>query len=234
MCWNDFNYYGIFTYVKGEAHSLFWCIWTKEWEDMAIRIGLTGGISSGKSTISKWLREWGYPVIDADEVAKKVMEKGELAYLKVVEAFSPEILLENGEIDRVKLGGMIFPNEALRNQLNQIVHPIVHKEMEKIGQMYIENGHSIVVFDVPLLLEGKMHMKMDVILVVSVDENTQLERLMKRNGLTKEAAESRIHAQMSTAERLCYADFVIDNQGTLEETKEQLKKVMNDIEKIEN
>lgn len=198
---------------------------------MTIRLGLTGGIATGKSTISNMLKQWGYPIIDADEIAKQLMRKGGQAYNKVVEAFSFEILLDNGEIDRVKLGEIIFQNDAERNRLNQIVHPTVHAEMESIYSEYARQNQPLVVFDVPLLLDGEMKMELDYILVVAVDEQTQLERLMKRNGFTRAHAMARIHSQMSQEERVSYADFVIDNGGTLEETVNQLKKVMTSIQK---
>jgi dephospho-CoA kinase len=193
---------------------------------MACIIGLTGGIASGKSTVSNLLKEKGFTVIDADVAARMVVQPGEEAYKKIVNAFGKEILLENGEINRPKLGDLVFRNEQKRLQLNSIVHPAVRKQMLLEKEKAIRNGKQTIILDIPLLFESGLTWMVDKTIVVYVDGNIQLQRLMKRNGLDKEAAEIRISAQMSLEEKANKADAVINNNGTIAETKQQLEQII--------
>ncbi|MBE3569285.1 MAG: dephospho-CoA kinase [Bacillales bacterium] len=193
---------------------------------MAHIIGLTGGIASGKSTVSSLLKEKGYTVIDADAAAKIVVQPGEEAYNKIVNAFGKEILLENGEINRRKLGDLVFRNEQKRLQLNSIVHPAVRKQMLLEKEQAIRDGKQTVILDIPLLFESGLTWMVDKTIVVYVDGSIQLERLMKRNGLDKEDAEIRISAQMPLEEKVKKADAVIHNNGTIAETKQQLEQII--------
>ncbi|WP_410983462.1 dephospho-CoA kinase [Bacillus cereus] len=195
---------------------------------MTIVIGLTGGIASGKSTVSQMFREMNIPVIDADIIAREVVEQGKEAYKEIVEVFGEGVLQVDGELDRQKLGSIVFHNEEKRLQLNKIVHPAVRKEMNAQKDMYIKEGVQAVVLDIPLLFESKLTALVDQILVVAVSPSTQLERLMKRNGFTEEDAKARIDSQMSLAEKVTLANKVIYNDGTIAETKAQLQLILKE------
>jgi dephospho-CoA kinase len=192
---------------------------------MALTIGLTGGIASGKSTVTKMIRELGIPVIDADQIARDVVKMGEEAYKQIIQTFGQDILQENGEIDRTKLGAIVFHNEQERKKLNAIVHPVVRRRMLAEKEAYVQKGAQTVVLDIPLLFESELTHLVDKIIVVYVDDDVQLERLMKRNGFSKEEALARIRAQMPLREKVKKADAVIDNNGTIEETKQQLLQI---------
>jgi len=143
-----------------------------------------------------------------------------------VETFGKDILLENGEINRPKLGDLVFRDEQKRLQLNAIVHPAVRKQMLLEKEQAIRNGKQTIFLDIPLLFESGLTWMVDKTIVVYVDENIQLQRLMKRNGLDKEAAEIRISAQMPLEEKASKADAVINNNGTITETKKQLEHII--------
>ncbi|KFM98788.1 dephospho-CoA kinase [Bacillus clarus] len=195
---------------------------------MTIVIGLTGGIASGKSTVSQMFCELNIPVIDADIIAREVVEQGKSAYNKIVEVFGKEVLKEDGELDRPKLGSIVFHNEEKRLQLNQIVHPAVREEMNAQKDMYLKEGMQAVVLDIPLLFESKLTNLVDRVLVVAVTPSVQLERLMKRNGFSEEEAKARIHSQMPLGEKVTLADKVIYNDGTIAEAKTQLKGILKE------
>ncbi|KAA0549151.1 dephospho-CoA kinase [Bacillus sp. BGMRC 2118] len=193
---------------------------------MKVTIGLTGGIASGKSTVSSMLRELNFPVVDADIIAREVVEVGEEAYLLIVEEFGEEILTTNGSIDRVKLGAIVFHNEGKRRTLNSIVHPAVRKRMIELKENYLKKDHRAVILDIPLLFESELTFMVDKTLLVYVNSDTQLHRLMNRNQLTKEEALARIQSQMPLEDKLKLADEVLTNNGTINETEEQLRQVL--------
>jgi len=193
---------------------------------VALIIGLTGGIASGKSTVARMLLELGIPVIDADQIAREVVEIGEEAYLQIVEKFGEEILQDDKTIDRAKLGAIVFNDEEKRKLLNSIVHPAVRKKMLEQKERYVKKGEKTIVLDIPLLFESNLTHLVDKIVVVYVDEHTQLERLMARNGFSKEEAKARIKAQMPLKEKVAKADAVINNNGTIEQTKKQLLNIL--------
>jgi len=195
---------------------------------MAKIIGLTGGIASGKSTVSNMLKTKGFTIVDADIAARKVVEPGELAYEQIIEAFGEGILLKDLTIDRKKLGALIFADEALRMKLNSIVHPAVRAWMTREKDRAIENGKKTVFLDIPLLFESRLTYMVERTILVYVDEETQLKRLMARNGLSEKEAQMRIRAQMPLSEKKALADAVLDNNGSLEETKQQLEKIVSD------
>ncbi|MFP7734442.1 dephospho-CoA kinase [Priestia aryabhattai] len=193
---------------------------------MSIVIGLTGGIASGKSTVTGMLRDINIPVIDADHIAKEVVELGKEAYKQIVETFGCAILHENGEINRAALGEIVFYQEEERKKLNAIVHPAVRKEMLSQKEKYIEEGYEAVVLDIPLLFESDLTHLVDKVVVVYVDERVQLERLKSRNNLSTEDAYARIHAQLPLIRKVALADAVINNNGPIEETKQQLLSIL--------
>ncbi|RST76347.1 dephospho-CoA kinase [Siminovitchia acidinfaciens] len=193
---------------------------------MAFIVGLTGGIASGKSTVSKLLEKRGFTIVDADIAARKVVEPGESAYSEIVEAFGKEILLKDGTLDRDKLGSIVFQNEEERQKLNGIVHPAVRKKMKEWQEEAIKAGKQTVVLDIPLLYESKLTHLVEKVIVVYVNEETQLKRLMERNEFTEDEAKSRISSQMPLREKLELADAVLDNNGTIEETEKQLDQLI--------
>ncbi|KRD93895.1 dephospho-CoA kinase [Bacillus sp. Root239] len=193
---------------------------------MSIVIGLTGGIASGKSTVTGMLRDINIPVIDADHIAKEVVEPGKEAYKQIVETFGRSILHENAEINRAALGEIVFYQEEERKKLNAIVHPAVRKEMLSQKESYIEEGYEVVVLDIPLLFESDLTHLVDKVVVVYVDESVQLERLKSRNNLSAEDAYARIQAQLPLIQKVALADAVINNNGPVEETKQQLLSIL--------
>ncbi|AXI40312.1 dephospho-CoA kinase [Bacillaceae bacterium ZC4] len=193
---------------------------------MTMIIGLTGGIASGKSTVSEMLKKRGIPVIDADLIAREVVEVGKKAYTEIVNAFGKEILNEDLTINRARLGSIVFQNEDKREKLNSIVHPEVRLEMKRRQEQLISEGAKAVVLDIPLLFESNLKHLVDKVIVVYTGEKNQLERLMKRNNFSKKEALSRINAQMPLKEKVKFADAVINNDGTLEETEQQLENIL--------
>jgi dephospho-CoA kinase len=198
----------------------------KEGINMAFIIGLTGGIASGKSTVANMLKNWGITVIDADVESRLAVEKGEEAYNQIVSHFSKNILLENGSINRAKLGEIIFNNKEERMILNEIVHPAVRKRMLQKQESAEKNGETIIIMDIPLLFESELTGMVDKTLLVYVDEKIQLQRLMERNNYSRQEALARIQSQMPLSEKKKLADVVIENNGLLEQTEQQLKNIL--------
>lgn len=181
-----------------------------------IWVGLTGGIASGKSTVSRLFREAGAFVIDADEIAHAVIRRGAPAYAGVVEAFGAVILDKKGEIDRKRLGEIVFNDARQRERLNQLVHPHVYARAEKEKRaLAAAHPEAVILFDVPLLIETGSYREMDRVIVVYVDRATQIDRLIKRDRLTLEEAERRIDAQMPLDEKRRFADEIIDTRVPL-------------------
>ncbi|XP_051118835.1 dephospho-CoA kinase [Andrographis paniculata] len=192
-------------------------------------VGLTGGIGSGKSTVSNLFKSHGVPVVDADVVARNVLKKGTGGWRKVVAAFGNEILLPNGEVDRAKLGQIVFNDPDKRRLLNKLLAPYISSGiLLEVFKLWIK-GCKRIVLDVPLLFEAKMDKWTHPIIVVWVDAETQLKRLMSRDGTTVEEAESRINAQMSLDLKKTKADIVIDNTGSLEELSDHFKEVILNV-----
>jgi dephospho-CoA kinase len=189
-------------------------------------VGLTGGIATGKTTVTGMLRALGAYVVDADEWARKVVEPGADGLDEIVRAFGDTILEPDGSLSRAKLGQKIFHDDEARKILNAIMHPRVRSGMKSETEAYLRaNPGNPVVWDVPLLFEGKTRKMVDKTILVYVDEPLQLVRLMDRNGYTEEEAKARIRSQISIEEKRRLADFLIDNRGTLDETREQVHKV---------
>lgn len=191
-------------------------------------IGLTGSIASGKSTVSNMLKALGYPIIDADIVARIVVEKGTETLEMITEVFGQEVISEDGSLNREKLGGIIFSDPSKRKRLNDIIHPAIRAEMLRQKEQLLTDGHPTIIMDIPLLFESKLQSYVEKILVVTVTEETQLERLMARNNFTLEDAKARIQSQLPLSIKEKEADAVIYNNGTLESTEQQLKKILSD------
>lgn len=197
---------------------------------MARIIGITGGIASGKSTVTGSLRQQGYQVIDADQVVHELQEPGERLYQALLSAFGPVILQENGRLDRLKLGAMIFGNPQLLEQSSQIQNQIIREELAGRRDLLAEK-EDIFFMDLPLLFELGYETWFDQVWLVDVTEETQLSRLMARNDLSQEEAEKRIAAQLSLQEKRNRADVLIDNNGPLELTQEQLREALQKLER---
>ena len=193
-----------------------------------LRIGLTGGIASGKSTVSNMLRKRSIPIVDADVCAREVVEPGEAAYLQIVETFGRDILFPDGTIDRKQLGQIIFSDEEKRKRLNGIVHPEVRKRMLSKVTDFKNAGEKAVVLDIPLLIESRLTDWVDKVIVVYVPREVELTRLMERDHISQDAALMRMNAQMPLDDKKKYADVIIDNSGTISETENQLEVVLKD------
>lgn len=192
-----------------------------------IKIGLTGGIASGKSTVSKMLIELSIPVVDADVASRKVVEPGQPALTEIAEIFGPEVIQADGQLDRKRLGALIFGDEQQRKALNAIVHPRVREWMQNEIKRYEEKGEKAIVLDIPLLIESKLKSWADKVLLVYVPKDIQIERLMARDHIHEKEALLRIHSQMPLEEKRAFADEIIDNQGSLLETRQQLLKILD-------
>lgn len=193
-------------------------------------IGLTGSIASGKSTVAEMLREKGFPIVDADEIARLVVEPGTSVIKKISQTFGTEVLNEDGTLNREKLGERIFGDVEERGKLNAIIHPAIRSEMLRQKEMWISNGATTVIMDIPLLFESKLQSLVDKILVVSVTKDIQKQRLMARNQLTEKEAFDRINSQLPMEMKEEGANGVIYNNGTREEAGEQLQAILTNWE----
>ncbi|KAK0167372.1 hypothetical protein PV327_004779 [Microctonus hyperodae] len=191
-------------------------------------VGLTGGIATGKSTVGNIIREHGIPIIDADIAARIVVEPGKPAWHKIRKEFGDEVFTDDKQLDRTKLGEIIFNNVEKRRILNSITHTDIYKEMCWQAFKYCLRGYPFVVMDLPLLFEtGNMTNYMHKIIVVVCDEEIQLERLMKRSGYSETKAKLRIAAQMPQEQKMEQANFLIENSGSLEDLRNQTIRVIN-------
>ncbi|WP_298830529.1 dephospho-CoA kinase [uncultured Planococcus sp.] len=189
-------------------------------------IGLTGSIASGKSTVSDMLKNAGYPIIDADMVARLVVEPGSETLAQIAQAFGPDVIQADGTMDRAKVGEIIFNDPASRKILNELIHPAIRQEMHRQRQEFLAQGFKTIVMDIPLLFESRLQHLVDKILVVSVTEENQFSRLMERNGFSEKEARARISSQLPMSVKEDGADAVIYNNGSLDETKWQLNRIL--------
>ena len=197
---------------------------------MARIIGITGGIASGKSTVTEFLRQQGYQVIDADQVVHELQEPGGRLYQALLSTFGSAILQEDGRLDRSKLGAMIFGNPELLAQSSQIQNKIIREELADRRDLLAET-QVVFVMDLPLLFELQYEDWFDQIWLVDVTEETQLSRLMTRNALSQVEAEKRIAAQLSLQEKRKRADVLIDNNGSLEAPRQQIRDALQKLER---
>lgn len=190
-------------------------------------IGLTGSIASGKSTVSKMLKNAGYPIIDADLVARQVVEPGSETLAQIAQAFGPDVIQADGTMDRAKVGEIIFNDPASRKILNELIHPAIRQEMLQQRHDFLAQGYKTIIMDIPLLFESRLQHLVDKILVVSVTEENQFSRLVERNGFSEKEARARISSQLPMSVKEDGADAVIYNNGTLDETKWQLNRILD-------
>jgi dephospho-CoA kinase len=189
-----------------------------------IIVGLTGGIATGKSLVASYLADHGAIIIDADKIAHDVVARGKPAWEEIVRTFGKEFLLPDGEIDRKALGKIIFADPARRNMLNHIVHPRVFEEISRAIAATIDAHGAldpVIILDVPLLFESKMDVELPEVIVVFAPVETQLKRLMARDNSPEEDALARIRSQLPITEKKDKADYVIDNSGSIDNTREQ-------------
>ncbi|MFE7777330.1 dephospho-CoA kinase [Streptomyces sp. NPDC057445] len=187
-----------------------------------LKVGLTGGIGAGKSEVSRLFVSYGAVLIDADKIAREVVEPGTPGLAAVVEAFGPEILTADGTLDRPGLGAIVFADPDRLAELNAIVHPLVGARSAELEAAAGED--AVVIHDVPLLTENRLAPLYDLVVVVDASEETQLERLVRLRGMTESDARARMAAQATREERRAVADLVIDNDGSLEALEPQVRK----------
>jgi dephospho-CoA kinase len=188
-----------------------------------MRVGLTGGVASGKSTVSTMLRELGAVVIDSDALAREVVEPGTPGLAAVVEAFGDGILTEDGRLDRPALGAIVFADDERRRVLEGILHPLIGERSTALAES--AGPHDLVVHDIPLLAEAGIADTFDAVVVVDAPTDLQVERMLRDRGWTREDAESRIAAQASREDRLAVATYVIENTGSLEDLRARVREV---------
>ena len=194
---------------------------------MTVRVGLTGGIGSGKSTVAALLASKGAVVIDADQIAREVVAVGTPGLGRVAEEFGTEVLTPEGELDRPRMGSLVFADEEARRRLEAIVHPLVLERIVAIEAAADED--DVVVQDIPLLAEGGRAGDFDAVVVVDVPEEVQVQRLVRDRGMTPEDARARIEAQATREQRLAIATHVIENDGSLEELHARVDEVWAEL-----
>ena len=195
-------------------------------------IGLTGSIASGKSTVANMLRKKGYPIVDADVIAREVVEPGSPLLDKIQQTFGENMLREDGTLNREKLGAIVFGDEAKRKQLNELMHPAIRGQMVRQKEEYITEGYQTIIMDIPLLFESKLHDYVEKIIVVSVTKELQKQRLITRNDLTEAEADDRIASQLDMRIKEQGADAVIHNNNTVEETEKQLEIILENWQAV--
>ena len=191
-------------------------------------VGLTGGIASGKSTVTAMFRELGAPVIDADEVARDVVEPGTPGLAEVARRF-PGVVDASGLLDRAALGRRVFADPAERRALEAIVHPRIREEVARRTEALARTGATVVLYDAALLIENQLHRGMDGVIVVSAPESLQRSRLAARDGLDDAAITARLAAQLPLADKRAHATWVVDNGGSLDETRAQVRRIWDQI-----
>ncbi len=190
-------------------------------------IGLTGGIASGKSTVSRILREeFGIPIVDADQISRDVVAPGGAALERIAEAFGSEYLLPGGGLDRKRMGALICEDTKAKNRLEGILHPIIEHHVENIIADYRARGTDLIVYDCPLLIEARQERFVDSVALVVTDITLRVRRLMERDGIAEDEARKKIAIQMSDGDKQRYADFLISNDGDEEALREALSQLV--------
>jgi dephospho-CoA kinase len=191
-------------------------------------VGLTGGIGSGKSTVARLLEKRGAVVFDADLLAREAVEPGTPGHAAVIDRFGADVLAPGGELDREALASIVFADPAARRDLEQIVHPEVRRLFAEGTEAYRDTDR-VVVFSAPLLVETGMHTAFEVLVVVSATVATQIERLMRQRGMSEPSIRARIDAQAPLEDKAAAADFLVDNEGSLDELESQVEQLWNDL-----
>ncbi|WP_195851010.1 dephospho-CoA kinase [Aerococcus tenax] len=190
---------------------------------MTFRLGLTGSIATGKSTVSNYFKKVGFPVVDADLGARAVVEPGTQGLQAIKEHFGEDFLFPNGTLNRKKLGDVVFTDKDQLKALNQLLLPYIYDWVNDRAQSYQDQGHQLIVLDIPLLYETKYQDACDAVMLVYVPESIQLQRLMDRDNLSEDEAFDRMLSQYNIEQKLRWADIVIDNQGSIQQTEKQVE-----------
>ena len=198
-----------------------------------LRVGLTGSIAVGKSFVSGVLEELGCRVVDADALARRVVEPGAEGLRRIVGEFGESVLRPDGTLDRARLGALVFGDEGRRRRLNSLLHPLIIAEQDELLRRWeAEAPRGVGVVDAALMIESGGHARFDKVVVVHCRPEVQLERLMRRNNLTREEALSRVAAQMPQEEKLRYADFAIETSGGFEEARRRTEEVYAELRRL--
>ncbi|OGP30359.1 MAG: dephospho-CoA kinase [Deltaproteobacteria bacterium GWA2_57_13] len=192
-------------------------------------VGLTGGIATGKSTVASMLRELGAKVIDADQLAREIVQPGQEAWKEIVEAFGKEILRQDQSINREKLRRIVFQDEKARKRLEAITHPRIRALAQQKMQKLAADGAAIVIYEAPLLFENRIHLWLHPVILVACDRITQEQRLQQRDGLNEDEIQQHLNAQMSLDQKRRLADIIIENSGSLEALKKRVREVWEQI-----
>jgi dephospho-CoA kinase len=193
-------------------------------------VGLTGGVATGKSTVSKMFKQFGAVVIDADALAREIVQPGKPAWREIIRVFGKDMLNRDRTINRHSLGTMVFHDKKKRRRLELIIHPRVAREQTKLAkQAGKKDPHAIVIYDVPLLFEAHIDKRVDKVIVVTADHKTQLDRLRKRNGLSRAEALRRIRSQLPLAQKRRLADYVLDGTKNRRQLAREVSQVLEDL-----
>jgi dephospho-CoA kinase len=192
-------------------------------------VGLTGGIASGKTAAAAILRRLGAAVVNADELSREVVRPGEEAWKEIITAFGPAVLQQDKTLDRKKLRKLVFDDPAARKKLEAIIHPKVRALAEKKFHELKAAGNEIIVYEVPLLFEGQLQLWLRPVILIACSTATQKQRLQQRDGLTDEQAQRHLNAQMSLEQKRRLADYVVENNGSLDDLEQQVKTVLDKI-----
>ncbi len=195
-----------------------------------IVIGLTGGIASGKSSVASMLRALGAHIVDADQLAREVVEPGQPALAEIADRFGQDMLDADGRLDRKRMAERVFSDAKARAALNAIIHPQIAIASRAALAGLREAGHSLAIYEAALLVENQVHRGLDGLIVVSAPDEVQVERLCRRDGIDEPAARARLAAQLPLADKVAEADWVVDNGGSVEQTRAQVEKVWRELE----
>ncbi|MBI4400456.1 MAG: dephospho-CoA kinase [Nitrospirae bacterium] len=198
-----------------------------------ILVGLTGGLATGKSAVARLFQDCGAVLIDADILARAVVEPGKPALRDIVRSFGKQMLLPDKSLDRHKLASIVFRNKAKLKKLEAIVHPRVAREQAYLTrEIAKKDPHAVIIYDAPVLIEAGAHKRMDKLIVVSADRETQIKRLRNRNHLTRVEAIRRIQSQMPLAKKIKLADYVIDGTWSFEQTKHEVQRIYSELQRL--
>lgn len=195
-------------------------------------IGLTGGIGSGKSTVARSLQKHGFPIVDADLIAREIVEPGQPALAELAKEFGEDILNADGSLDRGLLASRAFTNKDTTQRLNNITHPRINQRTQELFDEARENGAEAVIYDMPLLIDKALHKDMDATIVVHAAEHVRLERLTTKRGLDVDDVRRRINAQIDDETRKQHADILLDNNGTEEDLTQQIAQAVDKIKQL--
>lgn len=195
-----------------------------------IVIGLTGGIASGKSAVASMLRALGAQIVDADHLAREVVEPGQPALAEIADRFGADMLDADGRLDRKRMAERVFSDAKARAALNAIIHPQIAIASRAALARLREAGHALAIYEAALLVENQIHRGLDGLIVVSAPDHVQIERLCRRDDIDEAAARARLAAQLPLADKVAEADWVIDNGGSVEQTRSQVEKVWRELE----